>query len=47
MIVDDNDWRRHLIDNDAGVRRVLETTHRIAVLGIKIEESGAPAYYVP
>lgn len=44
---DDSDWRRHLIEDDAGVRRVLEATHRIAVLGIKIEESAAPAYFVP
>ena len=44
---DDGDWRRHLIEDDAGIRRVLEGTHRIAVLGIKIEESGAPAYFVP
>lgn len=40
-------WRAHLIEDDAGVRRVLQDTHRIAVLGIKTEESGAPAYYVP
>lgn len=42
-----NDWRRHLIEDDEGVRRVLGDTHRIAVLGIKIEESAAPAFYVP
>lgn len=41
------DWRRHLIEDTAGVRRVLNETHRVAVLGIKIEESGAPAFYVP
>ena len=44
---DGGDWRRHLIEDTAGIQRVLEGTHRIAVLGIKIEESGAPAYYVP
>ena len=44
---DESDWRRHLIEDDAGIRRVLEATRRIAVLGIKIEESGAPAYFVP
>lgn len=44
---DGNDWRRHLIEDDAGTRRVLEATRRIAVLGIKIAESGAPAYFVP
>jgi uncharacterized protein len=41
----DADWRRHLVD-DTGIRRVLQATHRIAVLGIKIE-AGAPAFYVP
>jgi predicted CoA-binding protein len=40
------DWRVHLIDDDAGVARVLDATRRIAVLGIKIE-SGQPAHYVP
>ena len=41
------DWRQHLIENDAGVRRVLAETRRVAVLGIKIAESDAPAYFVP
>ena len=39
-------WRRHLIDDDDGIRALLERTRRIAVLGIKIPESGQPAYYV-
>jgi uncharacterized protein len=39
-------WRRHLIDDDAGIRALLEHTRRIAVLGIKTPESGQPAYYV-
>ena len=41
------DWKQHLIEDDAGIRKVLESTKRIAVLGIKTEESGQPAYYVP
>lgn len=40
------DWRSHLIDDDAGIARVLAATRRIAVLGIKIESS-QPANYVP
>lgn len=40
-------WRSRLIEDEEGVHALLKTTHRIAVLGIKIEESGAPAYYVP
>jgi predicted CoA-binding protein len=39
-------WRHHLIDDDAGIRALLERTRRIAVLGIKTPESGQPAYYV-
>ncbi len=41
------DWRAHLILDSAGVRRLLERTRRIAVLGIKTADTGAPAYYVP
>ena len=41
------DWRAHLIDDAAGIERLLRRTHRIAVLGIKTEETGQPAYYVP
>lgn len=40
------EWRRHLIDTTDGIRRVLDETRRIAVLGIKIEASGQPAFYV-
>ena len=40
------DWREHLIEDDAGIRRILEETHRIAVLGIKTAESMQPAYFV-
>ena len=41
------DWRTHLILDAAGMRRLLERTRRIAVLGIKTADTGAPAYYVP
>jgi predicted CoA-binding protein len=40
------DWRSHLIDDDAGIARVLDDTRRIAVLGIKVEAT-QPANYVP
>ncbi|MDB4880678.1 MAG: CoA-binding domain protein [Gemmatimonadetes bacterium] len=43
----DTTWQAHLIDDDAGIRRLLESTRTIAVLGIKTPESGQPAYYVP
>jgi uncharacterized protein len=41
------DWRSHLVDDDAGIRRILGETRRVAVLGIKTPESGQPAFYVP
>ncbi|MFW6330794.1 MAG: CoA-binding protein [Gemmatimonadota bacterium] len=42
------DWRDNLITDEAGARRILEETRRIAVLGIKPgSRSGQPAYYVP
>ncbi len=43
-----NDWRVHLVDDRAGIRRILERTRRIAVLGIKTgDDSAQPAHYVP
>jgi len=41
------DWREHLLERDDQIRALLERTRRIAVLGIKTEESGQPAYFVP
>lgn len=41
------DWRSRLITSPADIERLLERTHRIAVLGIKIAETNQPAYYVP
>ena len=41
-----DDWRAHLIDDDDGIRRVLEETRRIAVLGIKIDRE-KPGHFVP
>jgi predicted CoA-binding protein len=40
------DWRRHLLDEPEQIKKLLENTHRIAVLGIK-PNSDAPACYVP
>lgn len=36
-----------LIDDAAGIRALLQRVRRIAVLGIKTDTSGAPAYFVP
>jgi len=41
-----NDWRKHLVDDDDAIGRMLAATKRVAVLGIKLE-SWQPAYYVP
>lgn len=41
------DWRDNLVEDAAGIRDILQSTRRIAVLGIKTEEqAGLPAYYV-
>jgi len=42
----DDGWRAHLIDDDAGIGRVIDATRRIAVLGIKIDPD-KPGHYVP
>jgi predicted CoA-binding protein len=42
----DDGWRAHLIEDDEGIRRVIEGTRRIAVLGIKIDPD-KPGHYVP
>jgi len=44
--VDATNWREHLLDKPEQIKRLLESTHRIAVLGIK-PSPDAPAYYVP
>lgn len=41
----DSSWREHLVTTRDGIRRVIEDTRRIAVLGIKME-ADRPAFYV-
>lgn len=42
------DWREHLIETPDAIRRLLKTTRRVAVLGIKTEnQSDQAAFYVP
>jgi predicted CoA-binding protein len=42
------DARENLIEDEAGVRQVVQSARRVAVLGIKTEaQSGQPAFYVP
>ncbi len=41
-------WRQHLVEDDAGIRRLLAGVKRVAVLGIKTEaQAGQAAFYVP
>jgi predicted CoA-binding protein len=40
------DWQSRLIDDTDGIRRILDETRRVAVLGIKTDPD-EPAYYVP
>ena len=44
IVVDD--WQEHIVDSYAGIRRVIEATKRIAVLGIKLGDH-RPAFFVP
>ena len=44
---DDERWREHLLQSPAQIHALLGRVHRIAVLGIKPESTGAPAAFVP
>jgi predicted CoA-binding protein len=44
--IDNGRWRDHLLESPAQIKDLLESTHRIAVLGIK-PDPDQPAYYVP
>jgi predicted CoA-binding protein len=41
-----DDWQARLVDDDAGLARILREARTVAVLGAKAEP-GAPAHYVP
>lgn len=41
------EWRSHLLEHSSQLAEVLSSAHRIAVIGIKPEVVGGPAYYVP
>ena len=42
-----SDWSQHLIADADGITSLLARIQTVAVLGIKVRETGAPAYYVP
>jgi uncharacterized protein len=44
--VDAANWRGHLLERPEQIKRLVENTHRIAVLGIK-PDPAQPAQYVP
>jgi predicted CoA-binding protein len=44
--IETDNWRSHLLETPAQIKRLLENTHRIAVLGIKPDPQ-QPAFYVP
>lgn len=46
MTETDSEWRKHLLESDAQVEGLLNSSKRIAVLGIKVEPH-KPAHYVP
>jgi len=46
MTETDSEWRKHLLESDAQVEELLNSSKRIAVLGIKVEPH-KPAHYVP
>lgn len=41
------DWRKHILETDDEITALLDRVRSVAVLGIKVPESGAPAFFVP
>jgi predicted CoA-binding protein len=44
--VNEETWKSNIVSSSAAIRRILENSRRIAVLGIK-REHDRPAYFVP
>jgi len=43
-----DDWRKNLVDDEAGIAALVRSARRVAVLGIKTEaQANQPAFYVP
>ncbi len=41
-------WSENLVSDEAGIREIVRSSKRVAVLGIKTEAAGGqPSYYVP
>jgi len=43
----DDNWRARIVDDRHGIARVINRVSRVAVVGIKPESAGGPAFYVP
>jgi uncharacterized protein len=43
----DTDWRQHLLETPDAIHAALRRLRTVAVVGIKPEETDAPAFYVP
>lgn len=44
---DTDEWRSHIVSDRQGIARVVNSVSRVAVIGIKPEHVGGPAFYVP
>ena len=44
---DNGEWRARIVDDRHGIARVINSVSRVAVIGIKTEDAGGPAYFVP
>lgn len=40
-------WRSRIVDDRQGIARAIDGVTRVAVIGIKTEETGGPAFFVP
>lgn len=44
---DNGEWRSRIVDDRQGIARIINSVSRVAVIGIKTEDAGGPAFYVP
>jgi predicted CoA-binding protein len=44
---DADEWRTRIVDDRQGIARVVNSVSRVAVIGIKTEDVGGPAFFVP
>jgi predicted CoA-binding protein len=44
---DDGAWRNRIVDDQPGIARIINSVSRVAVIGIKTEDAGGPAFFVP